>query len=106
MLGETKYLPGFIPDPLPQLEKNPLEGAGEAWMEVIGAMMRGENPTMISDEENMRNQGLEPYDPPVRMRREFRLEKQVKRARLFVTAHGIYEARIIFGEDLRNIMEI
>lgn len=70
------------------------EGAGEAWMEVIGAMMRGENPTIISDEEKMRNQGLEPYDPPVRMRREFRLEKQVKRARLFVTAHGIYEVRI------------
>lgn len=82
------------PDPLPQLAQNPLEGAGKAWMEVMGAMMRGENLAIISDEENMRAQGLEPYDPPVRMRREFRLEKQVKRARLFVTAHGIYEARI------------
>lgn len=82
------------PDPLPQLEKNPLEEAGKAWMDVLGAMMRGENPVIISDEENMKAQELEPYDPPVRMRREFYLEKQIKRARLFMTAHGIYEARI------------
>lgn len=82
------------PDPLPQLKENPLEGAEKAWMEVLGAMMRGENPRMISDEENLRAQGLEPYDPPVRVRRTFGLEKKVKRARLYITAHGIYEAKI------------
>lgn len=82
------------PKPLPQLEKNPLEEAGKAWMEFLGAMMRGENPQMMSDEENLRAQPLEPYDPPVRMRRVFRLEKEVARARLYITAHGIYEARI------------
>ena len=86
---------GWIePDPLPQLEINPLEEAGKVWMGVLGAMMRGENPKMISDEENLRSQPLEPYDPPVRMRRVFCLEKKVTRARLFITAHGIYEAKI------------
>ncbi len=82
------------PAPLPQLEKNPLEEAEKAWRDFLGAMMRGENPQMISDTENLRAQPLEPYDPPVRMRREFRLEKKVVRARLYITAHGIYEAKI------------
>lgn len=94
-LKPEEWRAGWIgPAPLPQLEKNPLEGAGKAWMEVLGAMMRGENPRVISDEENMRAQPLEPYDPPVRMRRVFQLEKEVSRARLFITAHGIYEAKI------------
>lgn len=82
------------PEPMPGLQVNPLEEAGKIWMEFLGAMMRGENPPMMSDEENMRAQPLAPYDPPVRMRREFRLDKEVKRSRLFITAHGIYEAKI------------
>lgn len=94
-LKPEEWQAGWIePVPLPQLEKNPLEEAGKAWMEVLAAMMRGENPEIISDEENMRAQPLEPYDPPVRMRRVFQLEKEVTRARLFITAHGIYEAKI------------
>lgn len=98
---ETAFLSGedwkagwIEPDPLPQLEKNPLEGANKTWMEVVDAMMRGENPEIISDEANLRAQPLEPYDPPVRMRRGFRVEKEVKRARLSITTHGIYEAKI------------
>lgn len=82
------------PVPLPQLRDNPLEEAKKTWMAILGAMMRGENPEIISDEANMRAQPLEPYDPPVRMRKVFRLEKQVARARLYITAHGIYEAKI------------
>ena len=82
------------PDPLPQLAENPLEGASRKWMEVIGSMMRGEPVNMISDEENLRSQGLEPYDPPVRLRSQFQLKGKVKSARLYVTAHGIYEAKI------------
>ncbi len=98
---ETAFLSGedwkagwIEPVPLPQLEKNPLEEAEKTWMEVLGAMMRGENPEIISDEANLRAQPLEPYDPPVRMRRVFRVEKEVRRARLSITAHGIYEAKI------------
>lgn len=95
ILKPEEWKAGWIePMPLPQLEKNPLEEAQRAWMEVIGAMMRGENPEIISDEANLRAQPLEPYDPPVRMRRVFCLEKEVARARLYITAHGIYEAKI------------
>lgn len=82
------------PDPLPQLETNPLEEAEQAWAETVAAMMRGENPQMMSDEENLRTQPLEPYDPPVRLRRVFHLEKRAVRARLYITAHGIYEVKI------------
>jgi len=98
---ETAFLSGedwragwIEPDPLPQLEKNPLEEAEKTWMEVLGAMMRGENPKMISDEDNLRAQPLAPYDPPVRMRRVFQVEREIRRARLYITAHGIYEAKI------------
>ncbi len=94
-LNGEDWKAGWIePDPLPQLEKNPLEEAEKTWMEVLGAMMRGENPKMISDEENLRAQPLAPYDPPVRMRRVFQVEKEIRRARLYITAHGIYEAKI------------
>lgn len=94
-LREEDRKAGWIePVPMPQLEKNPLEEAKKTWMEVLSAMMRGENPEIISDEANLRAQPLEPYDPPVRMRRAFKLEKEVKRARLSITAHGIYEAKI------------
>lgn len=82
------------PDPLPQLPVNPLEGARKKWAEVIQAMMSGKTVQMISDEENLRFQGLEPYDPPVRMRRVFNLRGKVNRARLYITAHGIYEVSV------------
>lgn len=82
------------PDPLPQLPQNPLECASRKWMDIVNSMMRGEPVQMISDEENLKSQELEPYDPPVRLRRQFQLKGQVKSARLYVTAHGIYEAKI------------
>ncbi len=94
-LSVEDWKAGWIePVPLPQLEKNPLEEANRTWMEVLDATMRGENPEIISDEANLRAQPLEPYDPPVRMRRVFQVEKEVRRARLSITAHGIYEAKI------------
>lgn len=89
------------PDPLPQLPQNPLEGASRKWMDIVNSMMRGEPVQMISDEENLKSQGLEPYDPPVRLRRQFQLKGQVKSARLYVTAHGIYEAKI----NRRNVTD-
>ena len=82
------------PDPLPQLPENPLEGANRKWMEFLSDMMQGKNPPMISDEENLKSQGLEPYDPPVRMRREFKLNGQIRSACLYLTAHGMYEVKI------------
>ncbi|HJA67900.1 MAG TPA: glycoside hydrolase family 78 protein [Candidatus Mediterraneibacter cottocaccae] len=82
------------PDPLPQLPVNPLTGAQKKWGEFVQAMMRGEQVDMLSDEANLRSNGLEPYDPPVRMRRLFPVKDGAKRARLYITAHGIYDVRI------------
>lgn len=67
------------PDPLPQLETVPLKAAEDFWRETVAAMMRGEKAEMTYDEENLRAQPLEPYDPPVRMRRVFHLEKRAVR---------------------------
>lgn len=82
------------PDPLPQLETVPLKAAEDFWREMVAAMMRGEKVEMTYDEENLRAQPLEPYDPPVRMRRVFHLDRKAVRARLYITAHGIYEVKI------------
>lgn len=82
------------PDPLPQLPENPLLRAKNDWQDVISAMMRGEMNAMKTEEEIWDALPLEPYDPAVQMRRIFPVEKSVKRARLYVTAHGIYEVKI------------
>ena len=57
-------------------------------------MMRGENPEYISDDELLQSLPLEPYDPAVRMRRTFSIDKKIKKARLYMTTHGIYEVKI------------
>ncbi len=82
------------PDPLPQLPENPLKRANQRWMDILSGMMQGKNPVLISDEENLRSCGLEPYDPPVRMRRTFEIKGQIRFACLYLTAHGIYEVKI------------
>lgn len=81
-------------DPLPQLPENPLLRAKKDWQDVISAMMRGEMNAMKTEEEIWDALPLEPYDPAVQMRRIFPVKKSVKRARLYVTAHGIYEVKI------------
>ena len=63
-------------------------------MDILSGMMQGKNPVLISDEENLRSCGLEPYDPPVRMRRTFEIKGQIRFACLYLTAHGIYEVKI------------
>lgn len=82
------------PEPLPQLPENPLIKAKEKWMEFVSAMMRGENPEFHPEDTMMEALPLAPYDPAVRMRREFIIQKEIKRARLYITAHGIYEVKI------------
>lgn len=82
------------PDPLPQLPVNPLVGAKTAWQEIVEDMMRGKNDTMKTEEEIWDALPMEPYDPAVQMRRVFTVEQNPKRARLYITAHGIYEVKI------------
>lgn len=82
------------PDPLPQLPKNPLPLAQKAWQEIVAAMMRGEMNEIKTDEDIWKELPTEPYDPAVQMRHDFQLKSSVIRARLYVTAHGIYEVKI------------
>lgn len=82
------------PDPLPQLPVNPLETARKDWEEQVAAMMRGEQTEFRLEGDIMKALPLEPYDPAVCMRRTFAADKPVRKARLYITAHGIYEARI------------
>lgn len=82
------------PDPLPQLPVNPLITAKKQWAESLEAMMRGEPSEVRSDGDILHSLPLEPYDPAVQMRRTFTAEVPVAKARLYVTAHGLYEVRI------------
>lgn len=82
------------PDPLPQLEVNPLITAKQQWGELLEAMMRGEPVEIAADDVILNALPLEPYDPAVRMRRTFKANAPIAKARLYVTAHGLYEIKI------------
>lgn len=82
------------PDPLPQLQENPLPKAQAVWNDSLMAMMRGEQPKYYLDGDIWDTLPTEPYDPPVRFRRTFELEEKPKYAKIFMTAHGIYSLSI------------
>lgn len=82
------------PDPLPQLEPNPLIQAQQEWQSTMSAIMRGEQVEMRMEGDILESLPLEPYDPAVRMRREFSCDQTIRKARLFVTSHGIYDVKI------------
>ncbi len=82
------------PDPLPQLPVNPLQQAEKEWNDQVEAMMRGELTEFKLEGDIMKALPVEPYDPAVRMRKEFTSKKEIQRARLYITSHGIYEAKI------------
>ncbi|MGF7018059.1 alpha-L-rhamnosidase [Lachnospiraceae bacterium PF1-21] len=82
------------PEPLPQLAENPLPQAQKEWQETMSAMMRGEQVEMRTEGDILNALPLEPYDPAVRMRKAFACKGSIHKARLYVTAHGIYDVRI------------
>ena len=82
------------PEALPQPEEDPLAAAEAAFMESLAAMMRGEPMTYLSDDEVLQALPLAPYDPPVRFRKRFTLDVLPARARVYMTAHGIYSLSI------------
>lgn len=88
---KTKWIE---PQALPQLAKNPLDLAYEEWNQTVEAMMRGEQVKMRLEGDILEDLPLEPYDPAVRMRKKFSCDAGIKRARLYVTAHGIYDVKI------------
>ncbi len=82
------------PEALPQLKENPLKQAYQEWQDIVEAMMRGEATEMRLEGDILESLPLEPYDPAVRMRKSFSCKGGIQRARLYVTAHGIYDVRI------------
>ncbi|HAL74420.1 MAG TPA: hypothetical protein DCM45_04910, partial [Clostridiales bacterium] len=82
------------PEALPQLKVNPLKQAYQEWQEIMEAMMRGEQTQMRLEGDILESLPLEPYDPAVRMRKLFSCQGRIQKARLYVTAHGIYDVRI------------
>ena len=81
-------------EPLIQLEENPLKEVQRIWGEILQKIMRGEPAELLLDDQMMGKQKIEPYDPAVRFRYYFSVKKAVKRARAYVTAHGIYTVKI------------
>ncbi|MDO4648805.1 MAG: family 78 glycoside hydrolase catalytic domain [Eubacteriales bacterium] len=82
------------PEALPQLPKNPLEQARKVWDDQIAAIMRGEQVEMRIEGDIVKELPVEPYDPAVSMRKTFEAKKDVVKARLYITSHGIYDAKI------------
>lgn len=82
------------PDPLPQLPVNPLLTARQEWETSLAAMMRGEPVEMKLEGDILDGLPLEPYDPAVRLRHTFVSASPAVKARLYVTAHGMYEVKI------------
>lgn len=82
------------PDPLPQLPVNPLLTARQEWETSLAAMMRGEPVEMKLEGDILDGLPLEPYDPAVRLRHTYFSASPAVKARLYVTAHGMYEVKI------------
>lgn len=80
--------------PLPQLAENPLPKAQAVWAKCLEAMMKGEQPEYYLDSDIWNLFSEEPYDPPVRFRRVFTLDKLPEYAKIYMTAHGIYSLSI------------
>lgn len=81
-------------EPLPQLAENPLPKAQAIWGECMAAMMRGEQPKYYLDSDIWALFDAEPYDPPVRFRRTFKLKEKPEYAKIYMTAHGIYNLSV------------
>ncbi|MFW2504156.1 family 78 glycoside hydrolase catalytic domain [Clostridium diolis] len=95
LLDRSEWNGKFIePDKLPSLEENPLEIAKGKWMEFVMKMMNGEKAEPIDLDKLMETFSPQPYHPAVMMYKKFALKGQIQKARLYMTAHGIYEFQI------------
>ncbi len=81
-------------EPLPQLPEPPTKQAIREWDEQTEKMMRGEEVEYRFEVEIMMGLPMEPYDPAIQMRKTFNAKQNIKKARLYITSHGIYDARI------------
>lgn len=82
------------PEPLAVLEHNPYLTAERIWHEFVGKMMRGEQPEYVDLDAVMASLPLQPYHPAVMIRKAFGVSKKIKKARIYMTTHGVYDIQI------------
>ncbi|MNO14186.1 Bacterial alpha-L-rhamnosidase [compost metagenome] len=91
--GDWKAL--FVePDPLGALEQNPYTAAEGIWYEFVGKMMKGEQPEYVDLDAVMASLPLQPYHPATLIRKEFVVSKKIEKARIYMTAHGVYDIQV------------
>lgn len=80
------------PDPLPRgLDTDPLDEARKKWNAFLMQMMQGNMEDYLDIDAWLQSQPMYPFYPAVMMYRKFRASAPVVRARLYLTAHGVYE---------------
>lgn len=82
------------PDMLPDLDCDPLQECRDKWAEFVQKMMRGEMEEIFDPGEYLKTRPSHPYYPAVMMYRKFMLPDIPQKARVYMTAHGIYEFSI------------
>lgn len=80
------------PDMLPDIDCDPLQECKDKWAEFVQKYMSGEEVTEVFDPgAYLLTRPCHPYHPAVVMCRKFMLPDNAKKARVYMTAHGIYE---------------
>ncbi|WP_341282238.1 family 78 glycoside hydrolase catalytic domain [Paenibacillus sp. FSL H8-0537] len=93
--NEEDWLASFVePDPLETLEHNPYTTAEEIWFAFVDKMMKGEQPDYVDLDAVMASLPLQPYHPAVLIRKAFGVSKKVKKARIYMTTHGVYDIQV------------
>lgn len=92
-LDIQEWQAGLIePDSLPRgLDNDPLEAAQEKWNAFLMQMMQGKMEEYLDIDSYIQAQPMYPFYPAVMMYRKFQAEDSLVRARLYITAHGVYE---------------
>ena len=92
-LDIQEWQAGLIePDPLPRgLDTDPLKEAQEKWNAFLIQMMQGKMEGYLDIDSYLQSQPMYPFYPAVMMYRRFQAEDSIARARLYITAHGVYE---------------
>lgn len=92
LFDNSEWQAKFIePDKLPGLDFDPLEECKKKWYEFIQKMMQGEMGEFFDTDAYLKSQPSNPYYPAVMMYRKFTLPDAAQKARIYMTAHGIYE---------------
>jgi alpha-L-rhamnosidase len=95
LLAAAEWTTFFVePEPLGALAHNPYDTAEGIWNEFVRKMLNGENPEYVNLDAVMERLPLQPYHPAVMIRKEFAIGKSIKKARIYMTAHGVYDIQV------------